>query len=479
MADSDDGLEVVGESNGFVHKRPDKRQRPTNPVRSADAVSLPSSGADREQGAGAGGGGGAAAAGGGGGRSRGRKRERSQAAAVVPEEEDAQPQTWVEPDRWSSSHDIARAEAKDKAAAEAGTGWDLPPALDEPLDDDEPGPDDLDNDVSRQARSNALQHQLWAAAEQRQAKERRERPERRASGEAEREEREERDEQEEQEERPRKARRASPSDFYAAAPSSPAAASTRSTRGSVSTVIKLKELPLGIERQEIEFFLQFAAEPKPRIVDVQFKRATPSSTSNGLDVAFVEFATAQDATESLKKDRDVIYAHGGQVQSEAVVVRSCTADRDRARQVSDLKSQGMGGLRQTTMQGAFASSAQSTRRAGRKRSHSRQQQSTEGNSANTAISLGEDEATAGAAAAASATSGGECAADGDSVTQKQRNRIKVFSAMTNSLAPSEAELAAMTKDEAAQWQHERWAEWVGHGLGWRQQQEQQADVVER
>eukprot|EP01046_Picozoa_sp_COSAG06_P063282 COSAG06_NODE_14629_length_1141_cov_1.858925_1_plen_27_part_10 len=27
MADSDDGLEVVGESNGFVHKRPDKRQR--------------------------------------------------------------------------------------------------------------------------------------------------------------------------------------------------------------------------------------------------------------------------------------------------------------------------------------------------------------------------------------------------------------------------------------------------------------------
>jgi hypothetical protein len=26
-------------------------------------------------------------------------------------------------------------------------------------------------------------------------------------------------------------------------------------------------------RKEIEFFLQFAAEPKPRIVDVQFKRA--------------------------------------------------------------------------------------------------------------------------------------------------------------------------------------------------------------
>ena len=175
MADSDDGLEVVGESNGFVHKRPDKRQRPTNPVRSADAVSLPSSGADREQGAGAGGGGGAAAAGGGGGRSRGRKRERSQAAAVVPEEEEAQPQTFVEPDRWSSSHDIARAEVEDKAAAEAGTAWNLPPALDEPLDDDEPGPDDLDNDVSRQARSNALQHQLWAAAEQRQAEERLER----------------------------------------------------------------------------------------------------------------------------------------------------------------------------------------------------------------------------------------------------------------------------------------------------------------
>eukprot|EP01046_Picozoa_sp_COSAG06_P044003 COSAG06_NODE_5858_length_3243_cov_4.755407_2_plen_204_part_00 len=84
-----------------------------------------------------------------------------------------------------------------------------------------------------------------------------------------------------------------------------------------------------------------------------------------------------------------------------------------------------------------------------------------------------------AAAAASTTDGGECAADGDSVTQKQRNRIKVFSAMTNSLAPSEAELAAMTKDEAAQWQHERWAEWVGHGLGWRQQQNEQAYVVER
>lgn len=72
-----------------------------------------------------------------------------------------------------------------------------------------------------------------------------------------------------------------------------------------------------------------------------------------------------------------------------------------------------------------------------------------------------------------ATGGGECAADGDSVTQKQRNRIKIFSAMTNSLAPSEAELAAMTKNEAAQWQHERWAEWVGHGLGWRKQQQRQ------
>jgi hypothetical protein len=84
-----------------------------------------------------------------------------------------------------------------------------------------------------------------------------------------------------------------------------------------------------------------------------------------------------------------------------------------------------------------------------------------------------------AAATASAGGGGECAADGDSVTQKQRNRIKVFSAMTNSVAPSEAELAAMTKDEAAQWQHERWAEWVGHGLSWRQQQNEQAYVVER
>ena len=51
------------------------------------------------------------------------------------------------------------------------------------------------------------------------------------------------------------ATRASPSDFYAAAPSSLAAASTRSTRGSMSAVTKLKELPLGIERKEVEFYL--------------------------------------------------------------------------------------------------------------------------------------------------------------------------------------------------------------------------------
>ena len=59
----------------------------------------------------------------------------------------------------------------------AGTGWPwpLPPPLDEPIDDDEPGPNDLNNDVSPQARRTALQHQLWAAAEQRQAEERLER----------------------------------------------------------------------------------------------------------------------------------------------------------------------------------------------------------------------------------------------------------------------------------------------------------------
>ena len=65
----------------------------------------------------------------------------------------------------------------------------------------------------------------------------------------------------------------------------------------------------------------------------------------------------------------------------------------------------------------------------------------------------------------------ECGADDAGVTQKQRNRMAWLSALTHTAAPSEPELARMTKAEAARWGGERWAEWVGHGLGWRQQQQ--------
>lgn len=69
-----------------------------------------------------------------------------------------------------------------------------------------------------------------------------------------------------------------------------------------------------------------------------------------------------------------------------------------------------------------------------------------------------------AAAAAAQREVGECAADGDAVTMKQRNRIKVFASMTHTEPPPEADLAAMTKEEAARWIHERWTAWVQHGL---------------
>ena len=80
--------------------------------------------------------------------------------------------------------------------------------------------------------------------------------------------------------------------------------------------------------------------------------------------------------------------------------------------------------------------------------------------------------SAGAKAAAAPTTrsgagGGECAAAGGaagSVTRKQRNRIQVFASMTHTPPPSEAALATMTKEQAAQWLHARWTEWVHHGL---------------
>ena len=79
------------------------------------------------------------------------------------------------------------------------------------------------------------------------------------------------------------------------------------------------------------------------------------------------------------------------------------------------------------------------------------------------------------AAPVRALDAGECAAEGGGVTMKQRNRFQVFAAMTNTVAPTETELATMTKDDAAQWQHQRWAQWIGHGLGWRQRQERRAE----
>jgi hypothetical protein len=65
---------------------------------------------------------------------------------------------------------------------------------------------------------------------------------------------------------------------------------------------------------------------------------------------------------------------------------------------------------------------------------------------------------------------GECAVDGDAVTRKQRNQIKVFAAMTHKAPPSEEVLLSMSKEEAGLWIHQRWAEHMDHGLGWRTEQ---------
>jgi|EP01047_Picozoa_sp_COSAG01_P006422 hypothetical protein len=42
-------------------------------------------------------------------------------------------------------------------------------------------------------------------------------------------------------------------------------------------------------------------------------------------------------------------------------------------------------------------------------------------------------------------------------------RRQVFAAMTHTEPPGEHQLAAMSKDEAAEWSHQRWAEWIRWG----------------
>jgi len=61
----------------------------------------------------------------------------------------------------------------------------------------------------------------------------------------------------------------------------------------------------------------------------------------------------------------------------------------------------------------------------------------------------------------------ECAADGDSVTLKQRNKIIQLSAVTGVAPPTEQELAAMTKSSAGAWIGARVAESIAHGERWR------------
>jgi hypothetical protein len=60
---------------------------------------------------------------------------------------------------------------------------------------------------------------------------------------------------------------------------------------------------------------------------------------------------------------------------------------------------------------------------------------------------------------------GECAADHSSITQKQRNQIAWFAALTQMAAPPEDTLRSMDKEQAGHWIHSRWAEWLGHQSG--------------
>ena len=64
---------------------------------------------------------------------------------------------------------------------------------------------------------------------------------------------------------------------------------------------------------------------------------------------------------------------------------------------------------------------------------------------------------------------GGCADDADSVTTKQQNQMKVFAGLAGVAPPSAAEVVGMTKEDAAQWVHARWAAHVSHGKGWRDQ----------
>ena len=47
----------------------------------------------------------------------------------------------------------------------------------------------------------------------------------------------------------------------------------------------------------------------------------------------------------------------------------------------------------------------------------------------------------------------------------QRNQMKVFASITHAEMPARAVIDRMSKEEAGEWIHGKWAAWVAHGKG--------------
>ena len=116
------------------------------------------------------------------------------------------------------------------------------------------------------------------------------------------------------------------------------AASGRTTRGSSSTVIKLRELPLSAQEEDIEACLTFGMDPKPKIKEifVQHYRA------KGMAEAFVVFATPEQASCALLRNGDEFCTNFGDCFA-ADMIRSDVTKMERARDWAVGGSRGGGG----------------------------------------------------------------------------------------------------------------------------------------
>ena len=362
-----------------------------------------------------------------------RQRQRQRGAESETERERVSPGEGAvvreETDRWSytapAAADIGR-QTERGGPAQSG-GWNLPP----PLDDEEESEGEREKARHREwgreqererERLRVLQEELLGKAAQREAEERPPRSTERHTDRPRHTEDADNGDGEVWEYTPSETERQAPAASHRAPRSSSSAAERdraapqRATRSSSSTVVKLRELPAGIETHDIRQFMTFAAVPVPTITDITIQRGSHSVSSAGgrsnlhlsnqppTDTAFVTFSTAEEATQAVEKNGELIVAHNGRLEVEARVLRSSTTERDKAKTLTELKRDRDRGMRQTTVDSAFSKFSRETdaevqREAlstrgytGRNRSlHSRSSaQNKEGNSAGTAITLGDD-----------------------------------------------------------------------------------------